>query len=200
METHAHRSCKMGETDMNKAAGWLLGVAFALVVLIFILITIDNPLGGAQPYKQPILESALSVVTSLFVVALLIERSLAIVNSLIWGEEQRKVELQLVDGKDKADARKSLAEVMAKKERLRLLLGFVAALFVSAVGIRTLQGLVELSAPSALFYPVDVLLTAGLLAGGSNGLAFLIQFLKDMMTRDPSKPAPTLRSRLVTTT
>jgi len=187
---------------MNRAARWLLGL-FVVILAAFFAASLSFGLGAGQPYKERVLDAAVDVLTSLLVVALLLERSLAVVNSLIWGEEQRGLEMKLLGSKTLAlsnpDA-KRLAEIMTNRERLRLLLGFVAALFVSAAGIRTLEGLVDLNNPNSLFYPFDVLLTAGLLAGGSNGLAFLIQFLKDMMTRDPSVAARTIRSRLVTTT
>ena len=101
------------------------------------------------------------------------------------------------------DAEQEVARLLTLRERLRLLLGFIVGIFVSAAGIRALEGLLVISnerAVDRLLYPVDVLLTAGLIAGGSNGLAFLIQLLKQRIAPSLNPEAERLRVRLETTT
>ena len=62
---------------------------------------------------------------------------------------------------------------------------FVAGLFISAAGVRTLEGLLQTGAKNVphnpFLFPVDVILTAALIAGGSNALAFLVQTAKDKL-------------------
>ncbi len=190
---------------MGKYANWLLGAAFVLVIAIFIL-TVRDPghyLQAAEPFKANMIEAAAGVATALFVVAAFMERGLAVVNSLLFGDEQRAAIIQLSSTDDTTVTAGvvNLAEVMGKKERLRLLVGFVVGLLTSAAGIRTLAGLVDPTTPTDwLFEPMDVLLTAGLLAGGSNSLALLAQVFKDKLRGEAGAPSSRLRTLLATTT
>jgi len=87
----------------------------------------------------------------------------------------------------KTDARVAMAPALAaveavdaKRERARLLLGFAASFAISAAGVRTLTGLVaEGQVLTSYATIVDIMLTAGLLAGGSNALAKLIEVLQE---------------------
>lgn len=196
---------------------WLAAaVALAAILLIFVF---KDPFAGLK-FKENMAVAGAGVATALLVVTLFVERSASVVNALISGDRQRTAELLLDDGSAalQDQGREEMKDVLADKERLRILLSFAAGLFISAAGIRTLEGLVQ-AAPAActkatleagtcfagqpqLFFAVDVLLTAGLIAGGSNGLATLIQVLKDIVTRpaqnDPQGPT-TLRARLTST-
>jgi len=197
--------------------GWLAAaVALAAVLLIFIF---NDPFVGLK-FKDNMAQAGAGVATALLVVTLFVERSASVVNALISGDRQRDAELRLddVDVAVQNQGRAEMKDVMTDKERLRILLSFAAGLFISAAGIRTLEGLVQ-AVPAActkatlqagtcfashtqLFFAVDVLLTAGLIAGGSNGLSTLIQILKDIATR-PAKDDPQgstkLRARLTST-
>ncbi|MGA9580916.1 MAG: hypothetical protein WBR13_02970 [Allosphingosinicella sp.] len=176
-------------------------MAIAAMLLIFVF---DDPFAGLK-FKDKMAEAGAAVATALLVVTLFVERSASIINALISGDEQRNAELLLSD-RDPAtpnQGRVEMKQVMTNKERIRILLSFTAGLFISAAGIRTLEGLVQ-ATPAActkatveagtcfasqpqLFFAVDVLLTAGLIAGGSNGLATLIQVLKDIATTKPAQ-------------
>jgi hypothetical protein len=178
---------------MFKSATWLLSAAYLLVIAVFILIVRDpsHNLHPAEAYKDNVILAAVGVATALFVVAVFLERSLAVMNSLLFGDEQRAAHLAARSAKPAlaVAGQAQVAETMSKKERLRLLVGFIAGLLISAGGIRTLGGLVAAPNPADwLFEPMDVLLTAGLLAGGSNGLAYLIQVFSDRLAdRAPSE-------------
>jgi hypothetical protein len=70
-------------------------------------------------------------------------------------------------------ATESLTATEGKQDRLRLGLGFLFAVVISAAGVRTLAELVSLPTGGfqlGLFQAADVLLTAGILAGGSTGI------------------------------
>jgi hypothetical protein len=179
---------------MIKAIG--LAFAAALAAAVALILSFNN-LVGPLSYKGNMVLAGTSVIGALLIVTLFVERSMGVLNALLFGERQRNVELQLSQATtldEQAPAAKELATLLGFKERLRLLLGFAAGLFVSAAGIRTLAGLVDPVPNSALFNQVDIVLTAGLIAGGSNGLAFLLQLLKDIViapaeNADPAPPA-----------
>lgn len=190
---------------MGKSANWLLGAAFIFVIAIFILIVWEpsHYLHPAEPYKENMLEAAAGVATALFAVAVFMERGLAVLNSLLFADEHRVASVLAADADPAVAATGAvkLNEVMSKRERLRLLIGFIVGIFISAAGIRTLAGLVS-SATHAdwLFEPMDVLLTAGLLAGGSNGLALLIQVFTDRLADNANSQSSRLKALVTTTT
>ncbi|WP_316395237.1 hypothetical protein [Bradyrhizobium sp. 33ap4] len=108
------------------------------------------------------------------------------INDLLFGEEQQTADAAFF-ASESATARQALVEVSSKREATRLAVGFLFGLLVSGAGPRTLEALLDLSpvpplqlsgSHRTLFYGVDVVLTAGLLAGGSNGLAVIIEILK----------------------
>lgn len=191
----------------DKNQNWLF--AFAVLAMITVIVVIGWPgrwdlLGAVALNNQDMANAAAGTVGGLLVIALLVERSMAVINALVFGDGQRKADLALrhaTDADARSDAEQAVRVVMQKKERLRLLLGFGVALFISAAGIRTLQNLVVANpdpAPGQLFYGVDIVLTAGLIAGGSNGLAYLLELLKSLANKTPPQEAD-LRTRMVST-
>jgi hypothetical protein len=73
------------------------------------------------------------------------------------------------------------AEIERRQTELRLHLGFVFALIVSAVGVRVLAPLFTLASTgteqSYAFRATDIALTAGLIAGGSAGINAIAELL-----------------------
>jgi hypothetical protein len=168
---------------MQKAAGWLFAAALGLIILIVALVSRDLVPGFS--YRQPMAEAAATTVTALLAVALFVERAMSVLNAILYGDTQRAAELGFTA--DKKEAAEDLARVLGHKERLRLIGAFLAALLVSAAGVRTLEGLLvtrgEGVPANAFLLPVDLVLTAALIAGGSNGLAFLLQLAKDRLSQ-----------------
>ena len=70
----------------------------------------------------------------------------------------------------------TLTSIEAKQDRLRLEFGFLFSLLISAVGVRTLEALLDVHAAglsnhqAGAFRVADILLTAGLITGGSSGI------------------------------
>jgi hypothetical protein len=175
---------------MNRSFNLLMAGLLGAVVLIFAF----GPwrvLPGLK-FQADMLEAGASVAGALFVIALFIERSMATVNALVWGERLRQAEMRLAANSADKQARAAAEDLMTKRERLRLLLAFIVGVLVAGAGVRALEGLLQTEGArlDRLFYPVDVLLTAGLLAGGSNGIAFLIQLLKDRAAPPPDPATP----------
>jgi hypothetical protein len=67
-----------------------------------------------------------------------------------------------------SQSEQNLAAVQAEQTRTRLALAFIIALLVSAVGARALD---------FLFQIIDILLTAGVLTGGTNGISAISQLI-----------------------
>ena len=77
----------------------------------------------------------------------------------------------------------TLTSIEAKQDRLRLEFGFLFSLFISAVGVRTLDALLDVGAAglanhqAGAFLVADILLTAGLIAGGSSGISSIADLI-----------------------
>jgi hypothetical protein len=156
-------------------------VLIAISLLVVLIIGTTGGLGVGIQYKRDALKAAADLATSLFVVALFFERALAVINDLLFGNEQQIADEAFFANGDGT----KVAVVTSKKEMTRLAVGFLFGLLVSGAGPRTLEALLELppgtglsDSHRALFYGVDIVLTAGLLAGGSNGLAIIIDVIK----------------------
>ena len=192
-----------------KNARWIYAAALLAAILFVVLRA--SELGKPLDYEGKIAEAGAQVAGALLVVVLFVERGMSVVNALIWGERQRQADIALAAlgslepaalvsrQEEVRDALKEEAEVLSAKERLRLLLGFVAGLFISAAGVRTLSGLLVEEGAGEPFHVVDTVLTAALIAGGSNGLAYLINLLKQVANGKPETPEARLRASLTTT-
>ncbi|MBP1861544.1 hypothetical protein [Rhizobium herbae] len=77
---------------------------------------------------------------------------------------------------DLAVQNQTLVTVDAKADRTRLSLAFVASLLVAFVGVRVLDSLLEGTHPP-LFQFVDIVLTAGVLAGGTTAINAISELL-----------------------
>ncbi len=177
-------------TGNTLAGRWL--PLLALVIATGVVVGGTGP-GRGIPYQADMAQAAATTVAALLAVSLFLERGMAVVNALLYGDEQREADIKLSYGFVDEGVRQ-IAAVASKKERIRLVGAFVAGVFVSAAGVRTLQSLLQVRAGEAypLLFPADIVLTASLLAGGSNGLAFLSQLIKDrlapLVTPTPGAP------------
>ena len=157
---------------MNRLVGGIVAIAAVVTLMVF-----ASKLTGALVYYDDMLGAGTKVAGALFVTAVLLERSLAVLNSLLSTEEERAASMGFVD----AEMVRILAAAKVREANVRLAVGFLVAVFVSAAGIRALEPLVKsvpAGAHSTFFYTVDVVITAGLLAGGSNALAEIIDIFK----------------------
>ncbi len=129
----------------------------------------------------------LALITSLFVVAVFMERSIEAIITPVRIQDRERLERDLAllseaveQGDDaKAEQRRIKAKNDLRKYKLdtdkyAIWFSFVFGLLISLVGLRTLQGFVEpesfkLISPlqETIFHSVDVVLTGGVIAGGS---------------------------------
>lgn len=157
----------------------------ALVVAGGVVAVAVLPQDGGLDYRD-MPAAGVEVAMALFVVALFLERGLAVLNGLLFPEAaaaERDIVDPTVTGDDLKRTQERLDGIEAGKTRVRMAAGFVFALVIAAAGARTLQALMvppdaKLAGQLALFRGADIVLTAGLLAGGSEGLARIIDALK----------------------
>lgn len=135
---------------------------------------------------EPFTESdVLAIVTSLFVVAIFMERSVEAILIPVRTPDRKKIEQELAVVRQAAETDDSKkTELLTKEQELdnyklvtakhALWISFGFGLLISLVGVRTLAGLVEPTAFSqlgemhrAMFSFVDIVLTGGVIAGGS---------------------------------
>jgi hypothetical protein len=165
--------------------------ALILALTVAALVWFAKDIPAALPLASDMAVAAAKVVASLFAVALLLERALAAFTDLLFGQERSDANQQLAAAHApppaEAGAAPALAPVLraleqidSKRERARLLMGLAAGFVISAAGIRTIAGLVAAPQTMTWFQTiVDICLTAGLLAGGSNGLSKLADVLQE---------------------
>ena len=136
------------------------------------------------PFKSIAETDVLAIVTSLFVIAIFMERSVEAILIPVRIPDRKKIEHKLKKAK-KDDSKK--IELLALEQQLEnyrmvtaqraLWISFVFGLLISLVGVRTLAGLVDPGAleklgklHSFLFSFVDIVLTGGVIAGGSTAI------------------------------
>jgi hypothetical protein len=191
-----------GRTGMKISAILVLVATLAVAVITGALHNFIS-----VPYETDITGQGTKLVGALFVVTVFVERSTAVIAS-IWFDQAIKIAEVKENfayteftrkGKLKEDldrfqnATISRIETEAQRNRLKSYLALIMALFVSSVGVRTLENLqvlpgvcstTSLSANClsttqlGLYRSVDILITTGLIAGGSAGIAALADLLK----------------------
>jgi len=174
----------------SKRSTVLLGVPFAAIVALPLWLAPEHSVVknfGAADVVQ--------LLTILFVVALLAERAIEIYVGAWRGPTATHLEAVVKtregavaehlaassDGAALSEARKALEDAKAEERRYTcatrqhaLWLGLVLGLLVSGVGLRALETLIDSRgwAPSQLaaFRVIDMVLTGGVIAGGSEGI------------------------------
>lgn len=191
---------------MNSPSPGISQIAALLLIgggIVLALVLNWDEIRGAA-YKDVATEAP-KLVVALTVIAIMIERALAVINAVWLGEEIEEARAaqrvavaglallskQAVVGtlnathlpaaqEELRTSAAALAKADAKQQRLRVVLGFLFGLVISAAGIRSLSALAGNVDPTRhvnLFNMADIVITAGLLAGGSNGMAKLAELI-----------------------
>ena len=141
------------------------------------------------------------MLTALLIVSLILERALEVFVTTWRGPAAKKMgeEMKSLTGADRERKGLEKTEYKSSTQRVALWTGLTLGLLVSAVGIRTLQALVDPTAldqlpkaQAAAFSLLDVLLTGGLIAGGSEGIHKITQVFTNFMeaTAEKAKGEP----------
>lgn len=167
---------------------WLGLLALALAAVIFCFGDSLHPV-GTKAGQGPFL-TALTQLGILYVVALFVERSLEVlIKAWRQGEKSRlQQNLQSADAAAKPDAQKELEEYRAGTQRRALLVGLTLGTLVSLSGVRLLGPIFTFSATEwsfqqAIFQFTDIIVTAGLIAGGSATVHELMALVDDFLRK-----------------
>jgi hypothetical protein len=170
----------------NKKEAVIVAALFATVIALLYYIKPTS-----IPFKSFTQSDVLTIVTSIFVVAIFMERSIAAILIPIRAPARQKIEQKLEllkpSGEDEPIDAETEKKIRAKEHELAAYklqtaqraywLSFGFGLAISLVGVRTLAGLVEpgyltnLAETKQLHYTffsfVDIVLTGGVISGGS---------------------------------
>ena len=173
--------------ERNIGRIWLALLVLALVIVVFSLGDSLKPIGTKEG-EAPFL-TALTQLGILYIVALFVERSLEVfIKAWRQGGKSRLEEtVRLAEDATKADAEKALEEYRAGTQRRALLVGLTLGILVSLSGVRLLGPIFEFgvgdawSFQQAVFQFTDIVVTAGLIAGGSATIHELMALIDDFL-------------------
>ena len=166
---------------------WLALLILALVVVVVSMGDSLTPIGTKEG-EAPFL-TALTQLGILYIVALFVERSLEVFIKA-WrqaGKSSLEEDARSADAPDKAKAEKALEIYRTGTQRRALLLGLTLGILVSLSGVRLLGQIFEFgvadgwSLQQAMFQFVDIIVTAGLIAGGSATIHELMALVDDFL-------------------
>lgn len=157
------------------------------------------------PYQRDIVDEATKLVGALVVVTTFVERATAVLGSIWYGQaiavanaKAAVAEMAFAAEPDAARNRpdletawSALAKLEADKSKLRAYFALFIGLAVSAAGVRTLERLQDLAAVKSplsssqlgFYHSTDILITAGLIAGGSAGIAAITALIGKLIDR-----------------
>ena len=173
--------------ERNIGRVWLALLLLALAVAIVSAGDSLQPIGTKEG-EAPFL-TALTQLGILYIVALFVERSLEVLIKA-WrqgGKSRLEEEVRSADESAKADAEKELGEYRAGTQRRALLAGLTLGILVSLSGVRLLGPIFEFgitdawSFQQAVFQFTDIIVTAGLIAGGSATIHELMALVDDFL-------------------
>lgn len=161
------------------------------------------------PYLNYIVGEATKLVGALVVVTTFVERSTAVLGSIWYGDAIAKANVkaavsEMAFAADPAAvnlrqelelAWVALAKHESDKSKLRAHFALFIGLAVSAAGVRTLERLQDLATVKAtlsaaqlgFYHSIDILVTAGLIAGGSAGIAAITALIGKLIVRTKNK-------------
>ena len=174
---------------MEKHLGkiWVSCIVIAVTILVFVqgdsLTTIQN-----KPGNAPFLV-ALTQLGILYIIALFVERALEVLMKTWRQGEKLRLEEQLSsrEESDRDDADRALKEYKAGTQKRALLVGLTLGALVSLSGVRLLGPMFQFDASAGwtvqegLFHVTDVVITAGLIAGGSSTIHELMALIDDFL-------------------
>lgn len=178
---------------------------FPLLWLVVLVASVTLVVGyldwsGSLTLKKDVLrvDTYGQLFANLFIVAVIVLRFIETFNSIYRrkGRLERIRELDHAKGEvKKQEAQQKLDEYRARTETLAMYIGFVVGVFVGFAGLLTLTivfepvGLIGVQVP--LFWSMDILLTAGLIAGGSKGINGVTGIIGEFLDRSKGKAAGT---------
>ena len=168
----------------NRRIWWTL-IVLALAIFI---ISLRDSLRPIDTKDDPFL-IALSQLGILYIVALIVERSLEVIIKA-WRQADKshyKERVRLAEDDSRAEAQKELEKYRTGTQKRALIVGLILGIFLSVSGIRFLGAIFYFSDVSGwsfqqgMFQFIDIILTAGLIAGGSATIHELMALIDDFL-------------------
>ncbi len=181
--------------ERNIGRIWVALSVVALAVVVVVqgdsLTAIEMSEGGT-PFQTALIQLGI-----LYIVALFVERSLEVlIKAWRQGSKSRLEEqARSAEQSEKVEAEKKLQEYKAGTQRRALLVGLTMGIMVSLSGVRLLGPIFELSSAEAsfqhaVFQFTDIILTAGLIAGGSATIHELMALVDDFLRTSRKRATP----------
>jgi len=168
---------------------WLLLGILTIVIIIYSV----NP-KEAMIVSDLTWEKLLSALGGIFIIVLLVERATEIV-IFIWRQadtDERKEKVSVLQGKPKKDAvatakaKKELADYKVETKGISLLVGFALSIVVCSAGVGLLREIIDVTKGNEQFLRgVDIVLTSGLIAGGSDAFHKFVRALEIFFEKMP---------------
>ena len=182
---------------------WIIPILLVIVLIIIVAILIhlfgwDQVIGIREDVT---VDNYSKLFVNLFVITVIVERFIGVFNS-IWRRSGRLERIRAVENagtqKERIAAQNRLDVYRSRTETLAMYSGFAIGIIVGLAGVHTLQVVFDAGSLSGsqktLFLGTDILLTAGLIAGGSKGInaitSLLGSFLEASKEQAKSKKKP----------
>jgi hypothetical protein len=167
-------------------------VPVAVLVAAFVLLAliVDKELSGAAVFDFDLTaDDYTGLLVHVLIVTIIVERSLEVFN-MIWRRPAReKLELEIEHETNKGKKQEMEHALKAYRGRTRTLamyLGFAAGVVIAMAGVNVLGVLFDVTelprVQAALFKSADIVITAGLIAGGSKALNETIKAIRDAVS------------------
>ncbi len=169
----------------------LFGKSLLLMILAIVIVIFSVFPQSAPIVSDLTLQNVLAALGGIFIIVLLVERATEIVIS-IWRQspgDQLKEELSALTGDpaktaDAATKAKELARYQAETKGLSLLVGFALSIVVCSAGVGLLGEIIDVTKGNQRFLRgVDIVLTSGLIAGGSDAFHQFVRSLETFFTK-----------------
>ena len=165
---------------------WVVLMALVLAIILFSQGSSWGPItipDEAEPFQTALIQLGI-----LYIIALFVERSLEVLIK-VWREGEkgsREERVRLANEGARLEAEQHLSEYKAGTRRWALLGGLTLGIMVSLAGVRLLGPIFASELPNeqyqkALFHFTDVILTGGLIAGGSATIHQLMALVDDFL-------------------
>lgn len=168
---------------------WVARIAFLAVIVASVLIGLHV---GALERKPNSASAALQLLGTYGVIALVVERTLEVFISAWRGQVTTQLFVAVESARRRLEAaptsfsrqqaveehERSLTDYRVHTQRIALRAGVTLGLLISAIGLRTLDIFVAVppaGAPHVLFTILDMVVTAGMIGGGSEAVHKLMK-------------------------
>lgn len=183
-----------------KSKGYSNAIIFLVVILLILIFIVPRGFNNIALFDFNIkAEDYSGLFTHLLIVAVIVERFIEVYTA-IWRKEDRvKLDSKLREAnitvpKDDAD----IVSIQAEIEEYRAVTGiytmygaFAIGLVIALAGVNTLGVLFDVSNLSSnqlhLFKAVDILITSGIIAGGSKGINGMTSLLAELISTTEKK-------------